>query len=135
MKTHFNNGKRILAKDWKEIDKMVEKLGLSIDEAINLREFDKEEADKADQFEIEQKEAKKKPKAKGITDEEIKELFENVVSIAFKDKQFQNKDFHKLVADKYSNRQTPSRLKKMKEFGLLEDLGGTPKTYQIAKEK
>lgn len=39
------------------------------------------------------------------------------------------------IKSNVSERTIHRRLKKMREFGLLEDLGGTPKTYQIAKEK
>lgn len=133
MQKTFSNGENITTKDWKLIDEMVEKLELSINEAIELREFDKFDSDKQTSFEKEQKEIKKEKNAKPkITGDEIDDLFFNVVKIAFKDKEFfQNKDFWKLVSDKYSNRQTPSRLKKMKEKGYLEDLGGSPKKYKV----
>lgn len=126
MEKYFANGEKITTTDWKAIDKMVEKLELSIAEAIELRAFDKFDSNKKTK---EEKKPKKEPKKK-ITDEEVKELF-NLIKIKFKDEPFQNKNFHLLVADKYSNRQTPSRLKKMVELGLLEDLGGTPKKYKV----
>lgn len=126
MEKFFKNGEKITATDWKEIDKMVEKLELSISEAIELRAFDKFESNKKTE------EEKKKPKTqkKKISEEEVKELF-NLIKIKFKDEPFQNKNFHLIVADKYSNRQTPSRLKKLVNLGLLEDLGGTPKKYKV----
>lgn len=136
MQKTFKNGEKITNHDWKLIDEMVEKLELSITEAIELREFDKFESDKKTDFEKEQKEIKKVKNAKPkITGDEIQDLFENVIKLAFKDKEFKNKDFHLLVADKYSNRQTPSRLKKLVEQGLLIDLGGSPKSYKINEEK
>lgn len=132
MTENFKNGEKITVHDWKLIDDMVEKLELTLEEAIDLREFDKFDSDKKTDFEKEQKEIKKAKNAKPkITGDEIQDLFENVIKIAFKDKEFKNKDFHLLVADKYSNRQTPSRLKKMVENGWLEDLGGSPKTYKV----
>lgn len=133
MQETFSNGEKITSHDWKLIDEMVEKLELNLAEAIELREFDKFESDKKTDFEKEQKEIKKAKNAKAkITDDEIDDLFNNVVKIAFGGKEyFQNKDFHLLVADKYTNRQTPSRLKKMKEKGYLEDLGGSPKKYKV----
>lgn len=133
MQAEFSNGEKITVQDWKQIDKMVEKLGISLAESIKLREFDKFESDKKTEFEKEQKEIKKAKNAKTkITDDEIDDLFNNVVKLAFSNREyFQNKDFHLLVADKYTNRQTPSRLKKMKEKGYLEDLGGSPKKYKV----
>ena len=133
MQKNFSNGEKITSHDWKLIDEMVEKLELSINEAIELREFDKFDSDRKTDFEKEQKEIKKEKNAKPkITNDEIDDLFYNVVKIAFAEKEyFQNKDFWKLVSDKYSNRQTPSRLKKMKEKGYLEDLGGSPKKYKV----
>ncbi len=132
MTENFKNGEKITVHDWKLIDDMVEKLELTLEEAIDLREFDKFDSDKKTDFEKEQKEIKKAKNAKPkITGDEIQDLFENVIKLAFKDKEFKNKDFHLLVADKYSNRQTPSRLKKLVEQGLLIDLGGSPKSYKV----
>lgn len=133
MKKTFSNGQPITNTDYQEIDKMVDKLELSIDEAIELREFDKFESEEKTTFEKEQKELKKSKNIKvKITADEIDDLFQNVVKPAFSEKEFfQNKDFWRLVADKYSNRQTPSRLKKMEEKGYLENLGGTPKKYKV----
>lgn len=127
----FSNGEKITSQDWKKIDFLVEKLEISLHEAIELREFDKYESNKQDDHEKAQKLDKAQKPKKGITQDEIIDLFQNVISIAFKEKEFNNKDFHKLVADKLSNRQTPSRLKKMVENGLLIDLGGSPKKYKI----
>lgn len=128
----FPNGEKITNKDWKIIDELVEKLELTLDEAIQTRAFDKFESDKQTNEEKEIKEKNKKPQAKKITDEEINNLFQ-VVRENLEGKEFKNKDFHMLVHDKYTNRQTPSRLKKMVENGYLEDLGGTPKSYKIKK--
>lgn len=88
MEKYFANGEKITATDWEEIDKMVEKLELSIAEAIELRAFDKFDSNKKTE------EEKKKPKTqkKKITDEEVKELF-NLIKIKFKDEPFQNKKF------------------------------------------
>lgn len=127
MEKYFANGEKITATDWKEIDKMVEKLELSIAEAIELRAFDKFDSNKKTE---EEKKKPKTPPKKKISEEEVQELF-NLIKIKFKDEPFQNKNFHLLVADKYSNRQTPSRLKKLVNLGLLEDLGGTPKKYKV----
>lgn len=127
MQKTFSNGEKITKADWKEIDEMVEKLELSILEAIQLREFDKFNAAKKDEFELNKPKAKPK---KGITESELEELF-NLIKLKFKDESFKNKEFHLMVADKYTNRQTPSRLKRMVEKDWLEDLGGTPKKYKV----
>ena len=84
MQETFSNGEKITSHDWKLIDEMVEKLELNLAEAIELREFDKFESDKKTDFEKEQKEIKKAKNAKAkITDDEIDDLFNNVVKIAF----------------------------------------------------
>lgn len=128
----FPNGEKITNKDWKIIDELVEKLELTLDEAIQTRAFDKFESDKQTDKEKEIKEKNKKVQPKKITNEEIDDLFQ-IVKENLEGKEFKNKDFHLLVHDKYTNRQTPSRLKKMVERGYLEDLGGTPKSYKIKK--
>ena len=136
----FSNGEKITSQDWKLIENMVSKesLKLSLEEAISLREFDKFEADKEGE---EEKQAKKekvqankdKKEQNTITSEtNLKWIFEEVILIAFKGKEFKSKDLWKLVADKFSNRQTPHALKKLEQLGKLELIEGTsPKAYKI----
>lgn len=136
----FSNGEKITSQDWKLIENMVSKesLKLSLEEAISLREFDKFEADKEGE---EEKQAKKekvqankdKKEQNTITSEtNLKWIFEEVILIAFKGKEFKSKDLWKLVSDKFSNRQTPHALKKLEQLGKLELIEGTsPKAYKI----
>lgn len=135
----FSNGEKITNKDWELIENMVSKesLGLSLAEAIELREFDKFYADKETMEEKEEKKAIKKAKKEKkeqstITSESnLKWIYEEIILIAFKDKEFKSKDLWKLVSDKFTNRQTPHALKKLAAQGKLEDLGGSPKIYRI----
>lgn len=135
----FSNGEKITNKDWELIENMVSKesLGLSLAEAIELREFDKFLADKETAEEKEEKKAMKKAKKEKkeqatITSESnLKWIYEEIILIAFKDKEFKSKDLWKLVSDKFTNRQTPHALKKLAAQGKLEDLGGSPKIYRI----
>ena len=136
----FSNGEKITSQDWKLIENMVSKesLKLSLEEAISLREFDKFQADKEGE---EEKQAKKekvqankdKKEQNTITSEtNLKWIFEEVILIAFKGKEFKSKDLWKLVSDKFSNRQTPHALKKLEQLGKLELIEGTsPKAYKI----
>lgn len=136
----FSNGERITSQDWKLIENMVSKesLKLSLEEAISLREFDKFEADKEGE---EEKQAKKekvqankdKKEQNTITSEtNLKWIYEEVILVAFKGKEFKSKDLWKLVSDKFSNRQTPHALKKLEQLGKLELIeGSSPKAYKI----
>ena len=135
----FSNGEKITNHDWELIENMVSKesLKLSLVEAIELREFDKFEADKESSEEKEEKKAKvqakkdKKEQSTITSESNLKWIFEEVILVAFKGKEFKSKDLWKLVSDKFSNRQTPHALKKLASEGKLEDLGGSPKTYKI----
>ena len=135
----FSNGEKITDKDWELIENMVSKesLQLSLAEAIELREFDKFHADKETAKEKEEKKAIKKAKKEKkeqntITSESnLKWIYEEIILVAFKDKEFKSKDLWKLVSDKFTNRQTPHALKKLAIQGKLEDLGGSPKIYRI----
>lgn len=133
----FSNGAKITDHDWKLIDEMVQKLELNLIEAIELREFDKFDAEKETSDEKEEKKAKvkakkdKKEQSTITSESNLKWIYEDVILVAFKDKEFKSKDLWKLVSDKFSNRQTPHALKKLASEGKLEDLGGSPKTYKI----
>lgn len=135
----FSNGEKITNHDWELIENMVakESLQLSLAEAIELREFDKFHADKETAEEKEEKKAIKKAKKEKkeqstITSEgNLKWIYEEIILVAFKDKEFKSKDLWKLVSDKFTNRQTPHALKKLASQGKLEDLGGSPKKYRI----
>ena len=133
MNQHFSNGKKITPADWKSIDNYVKKLEISLQEAIELREFDKFDTDKKTEFEKEQKGIKKEKNKKNVitSKENLKFIF-GIIQTAFKDKTFKSKDLHLLVADKFTNRQTPHALTKLHKEGYLELIEGTsPKTYKI----
>lgn len=112
---------------------IAEKLGISLEEALEVIEFDKA-IDKANSKPIEGEVvvAKAAPKAKGgIKEDELTALAETIKS-HLSDKEFQNKDLAHFLSDLgLTNRQTPSRLKKLAEIGVLEDLGGSPKKYKL----
>lgn len=75
-----------------------------------------------------------RPGSKGIQKNELDMMAESIKTI-FGTEAFMNKDFaSKGLLEKWnlSNRQTPSRLKKLVQMGILEDLGGSPKSYKIA---
>lgn len=76
-----------------------------------------------------------KPKkvSKGIQPGEVEMMFADILK-TFGDKPFKNKDLSNVaLPEKWSltNRQTPSRLKKLVAAGKLEDLGGSPKSYKV----
>lgn len=136
----FSNGEKITNHDWELIENMVakESLQLSLAEAIELREFDKFHADKETAEEKEEKKAIKKAKKEKkeqntITSESnLKWIYEEIILVAFKDKEFKSKDLWKLVSDKFTNRQTPHALTKLHKEGYLELIEGkSPKTYRI----
>lgn len=129
----FTNGANITKADWEAIDNYIEKLDISLQEAIELREFDKFETDKKTDFEKEQKEIQKtKNKKDTITSEENLALVFDVIKVAFVDKPFKSKDLYLLVADKFTNRQTPHALKKLAEDGKIKYIEGTsPKQYSL----
>lgn len=138
MQTHFSNGEKITTNDWKLIDKMVDRLEISLDESIELRMFDKFDCESQTQEEKEQKKAliqeKKDLKADSVitSPKNLEWIFNDVILIAFEGKEFKSKDLWKLVSDKFSNRQTPHALTKLHKEGKLELIEGTsPKAYKI----
>ena len=136
----FSNGEKITKHDWELIENMVSKesLKLSLAQAIELREFDKFDAERETSEEKEEKKAKvhakkdKKEQSTITSESNLKWIYENVILVAFKDKEFKSKDLWKLVSDKFSNRQTPHALTKLHKEGYLELIEGkSPKTYKI----
>jgi len=118
-------------KNLKEIDYLVEKLEISIVEAMELIEFDTKEIDGIMKEENKERQAnKEKPKPKGIQENELDYIM-NIIVEKFSGMEFTNKNLYTYTADKFSIRQTPSRLKKLVESGKLENLGGVPSKYKI----
>lgn len=136
----FSNGEKITSHDWELIENIVSKesLQLSLAEAIELREFDKFHADKETAEEKEEKKARvkakkdKKEQSTITSESNLKWIYEEVILVAFKDKEFKSKDLWRFVSDKFTNRQTPHALRKLASQGKLEDLGGSPKKYRIS---
>lgn len=136
----FSNGEKITKHDWELIENMVSKesLKLSLAEAIELREFDKFDAERETSEEKAEKKAKvqankdKKEQSTITSESNLKWIYEDVILVAFKGKEFKSKDLWKLVSDKFSNRQTPHALTKLHKEGYLELIEGkSPKTYKI----
>lgn len=72
-------------------------------------------------------------KSSKITDSELTIMYDSLKEY-FKVESFQNRDLAGAgLLEKWSltNRQTPSRLKKLVAAGKLEDLGGSPKSYKV----
>lgn len=74
-----------------------------------------------------------------ITEEELESVMDTIAQ-HFANKPFKSKDLLPLI-DKnpagepfLNNRKLPSRLKKLAEFGRLEDCGGKPKAYKLVVE-
>lgn len=122
-----------MSKNKMNAEYIAEKLDISYEEALEVIEFDKA-IDKAGAKPIEGEVTvvKAAPKKKGgITEDDINRLAE-VIKENFAGKSFQNKDLVPYLADLgLTNRQTPSRLKKLAEMGVLKDTGGTPKKYEL----
>ena len=138
MQTQFSNGEKITTNDWNLIDKLVDKLEISINEAIELRMFDKFDSEAQTDEEKKAKKAlvqkKKEQKADSVitSPKNLEWIFNDVILIAFEGKEFKSKDLWKLVSDKFSNRQTPHALKALEKLGKLELIEGTsPKAYKI----
>lgn len=74
-----------------------------------------------------------------ITEEEL-ELVMDAIAKNFTGKAFKSKDLLPLLPTNaegepfLNNRKLPSRLKKLAEFGRLEDCGGRPKSYKLVVE-
>lgn len=74
-----------------------------------------------------------------ITEEELEAVMDTIAK-HFADKPFKSKDLLPLIPKNpagepfLNNRKLPSRLKKLAEFGKLEDKGGRPKSYSLVVE-
>lgn len=68
-------------------------------------------------------------KKSAISDADLDYIFQAIKDNF--DGKFQNKDLAPLVADKFSARQTPSRLKRLVDAGKLESDASSPKNYWL----
>lgn len=72
-----------------------------------------------------------KKKSSAITDDDLDYILLKIqANLTGK---FKNKDLAPLVADRFTARQTPSRLKRMVDAGMLECDNASPKNYWIAQ--
>lgn len=133
----YVNGVRLIKSEGKQLDNpdyILDKLKCSIKDSETVVEYDKltDSVGKSEEYlqglgigKVE----KKKPKAKavGVQDDDLTFLYELAKANFKPNEKFKNGDLAKLQS-KFTNRQTPSRLKKLVESGLLK-AEGTPKNY------
>lgn len=76
--------------------------------------------------------AKKSTKKKSsITDTDLAYIMEQIEANFKQGEKFKNKDLASLVEDRFTARQTPSRLKKLVDAGKLESDTASPKNYWL----
>ena len=76
--------------------------------------------------------AKKSTKKKSsITDTDLAYIMEQIEANFKQGEKFKNKDLASLVEDRFTARQTPSRLKKLVDAGKLENDTASPKNYWL----
>ena len=76
--------------------------------------------------------AKKSAKKSSITDVDLAYIMEQIEANFKQGEKFKNKDLAPLVEDRFTARQTPSRLKKLVDAGKLESDTASPKNYWLA---
>lgn len=133
----YVNGVRLIKSEGKQLDNpdyILDKLKCSIVDSETVVEYDKltDSVGKSEEYlqglGIEKVEKKKpKTKAVGVQDDDLTFLYELAKANFKPNEKFKNGDLAKLQS-KFTNRQTPSRLKKLVESGLLK-AEGTPKNY------
>ena len=75
---------------------------------------------------------KKSAKKSSITDVDLAYIMEQIEANFKQGEKFKNKDLASLVEDRFTARQTPSRLKKLVDAGKLESDTASPKNYWLA---
>ncbi|MBO5424581.1 MAG: hypothetical protein J6A25_03625 [Lachnospiraceae bacterium] len=78
------------------------------------------------------KKAKSTKKKSSITDTDLVYIMEQIEANFKQGEKFKNKDLASLVEDRFTARQTPSRLKKLVDAGKLESDTASPKNYWLA---
>ncbi|MBP3907114.1 MAG: hypothetical protein J6D12_08400, partial [Peptostreptococcaceae bacterium] len=71
-------------------------------------------------------------KKSSITDTDLVYIMEQIEANFKQGEKFKNKDLASLVEDRFTARQTPSRLKKLVDAGKLESDTASPKNYWLA---
>ena len=77
------------------------------------------------------KKAKSTKKKSSITDTDLAYIMEQIEANFKQGEKFKNKDLASLVEDRFTARQTPSRLKKLVDAGKLESDTASPKNYWL----
>lgn len=118
-------------KELKNPEFYMKKLDITYEEALELMEFDGNAEKILKEEKKEEKKSKPKAKPQGIQSEDLEYMKKVILENFSKEQVFQNKEFAKLVYPKFTNRQTPSRLKKLVEQGFLSAVAGqNGKVYQ-----
>lgn len=121
-------------RDLKNPEYYMKKLDITYEEAVEVIAFDKE----AESIMKEEKKVEKanKPKVKkvGIVASDL-DFLKDIINKNFTPEQlFQNKELAMLAHERFTARQTPSRLKKLVEEGFLKSTPGKGgKDYQRVK--
>lgn len=137
---YYQNGVRLVKSEGKQLDNqdyMLDKLKCSIVESADIIEYDKLTDHKAKSENhlkglgvVEEEVLPIKPRGEkkvGIVEGDL-EYLDNIIRANFKpNERFKNGELAKLQT-KFTNRQTPSRLKKLVDLGKLKS-EGTPKNY------
>lgn len=116
------------------IKKFMSALNISREAALELYNYDErvEKSNKPVEGEVVVKKIPKTSKKKGIQKEELDAMKDLLSKMFPNGEEFKNSQLSPLCEElNLTNRQTPSRLKALKEEGFLEDLGGSPKKYKI----
>lgn len=133
----YQNGVRLIKSQGKELDNpdyILDKLRCSIKDSETVVEYDKltDHKTKSEEYlatlgetVVEKKKPKEKPK--GIQDDDLTYLAEIIFKNFKEGERFKNAELAKLQ-DRFTNRQTPSRLKKLVDSGIIKS-EGTPKSY------
>lgn len=130
-----------------KINRYMERLNLTRDEAINLIEWDKNETNKLDEIEKAKKveylkrkidEQEKEPQQKSkISDDEVEKLYNKIVELSKKEPYkpfndwFTSKQLAPHVADFLGARQIRFRLDKLEQQKLILVKATKPKTYKL----
>lgn len=115
-----------------DVQFLMSKLNITKEQALELIAFDSNMPKEPVEGEVVVKKVAKTKKG-GIKVEEL-EAMKELLKAGYSDgTPFRNKDISMIMQNELglSNRATPSRLKRLKEEGFLEDLGGSPKLYKV----
>lgn len=102
------------------------------DPVVTKEEFDaKRKAEKA-AAPVSKSAPKRGSKKSAISDDDLDYIMEQIKAKFPNETKFKNKDLAPLVQDRFTARQTPSRLKKLVDMGQLDSDSASPKNYWLA---